>query len=246
MAGSYPQSLTVGDFNGDGKADLAVANRDSNNVSVLLGTWVPPQSATSTTLVATPNPSTFGQPVTLTATVSPSAATGQVTFYDGATVMGVATLTGGTATFATSMLPSGSRSLQASYGGSAAYLSSRSASITQTVSVPNTTTTLVTAPNPSTFGQPVTLTATVSPSAAQGQVTFYDGNTVLNVVTLTSGTATFATSSLPAGNRSLRAYYMGDGAHQASISDWLTQTVTSTTPEFRYLGSMAQLASGHY
>jgi len=30
--------VTVGDFNGDGKSDLAVANRYSNNVSVLLGT----------------------------------------------------------------------------------------------------------------------------------------------------------------------------------------------------------------
>ena len=29
--------MAVGDFNGDGKADLAVANYNSNNVSVLLG-----------------------------------------------------------------------------------------------------------------------------------------------------------------------------------------------------------------
>jgi hypothetical protein len=37
-AGSSPISVTVGDFNGDGKSDLAVANFNSNNVSVLLGT----------------------------------------------------------------------------------------------------------------------------------------------------------------------------------------------------------------
>ncbi|MCZ8058095.1 MAG: FG-GAP-like repeat-containing protein [Microcystis sp. LE19-12.2C] len=37
-AGSSPISVTVGDFNGYGKSDLAVANRGSNNVSVLLGT----------------------------------------------------------------------------------------------------------------------------------------------------------------------------------------------------------------
>ena len=34
--GSNPQSVAVGDFNGDGKPDLAVANSDSNNVSVLI------------------------------------------------------------------------------------------------------------------------------------------------------------------------------------------------------------------
>jgi hypothetical protein len=37
-AGSYPWSVAAGDFNGDGVLDLAVANINSNNVSVLLGT----------------------------------------------------------------------------------------------------------------------------------------------------------------------------------------------------------------
>jgi hypothetical protein len=36
-AGTLPWSVAVGDFNGDGKPDLAVANLYSNNVSVLLG-----------------------------------------------------------------------------------------------------------------------------------------------------------------------------------------------------------------
>jgi hypothetical protein len=36
-AGSSPVFVTTGDFNGDGKLDIAVANRQSNNVSVLLG-----------------------------------------------------------------------------------------------------------------------------------------------------------------------------------------------------------------
>ncbi len=35
--GRNPQSVAVGDFNGDGVPDLAVANYGSNNVSVLLG-----------------------------------------------------------------------------------------------------------------------------------------------------------------------------------------------------------------
>src|ERR1017187_10141474 len=36
-AGANPYSVAVGDFNGDGKPDLAVANYSSNNVTVLLG-----------------------------------------------------------------------------------------------------------------------------------------------------------------------------------------------------------------
>ncbi len=35
--GVTPFSIAVGDFNGDGKQDLVVANRGSNNVSILLG-----------------------------------------------------------------------------------------------------------------------------------------------------------------------------------------------------------------
>ena len=36
-AGTNPSSVAVGDFNGDGKLDLAVANEGGNNVSILLG-----------------------------------------------------------------------------------------------------------------------------------------------------------------------------------------------------------------
>ena len=36
--GIFPTSVAAGDFNGDGKLDLATANRDSDTVSVLLGT----------------------------------------------------------------------------------------------------------------------------------------------------------------------------------------------------------------
>ena len=36
-AGTNPRSVAIGDFNGDGKQDLAIANQDSNNVSILLG-----------------------------------------------------------------------------------------------------------------------------------------------------------------------------------------------------------------
>jgi hypothetical protein len=38
--GIDPSSMTLGDFNGDGRADLAVSNSGSNNVSILLGDGV--------------------------------------------------------------------------------------------------------------------------------------------------------------------------------------------------------------
>jgi hypothetical protein len=37
-AGSFPRDLTVGDFNGDGKSDVAVANSQTNEIRVLPGT----------------------------------------------------------------------------------------------------------------------------------------------------------------------------------------------------------------
>jgi VCBS repeat-containing protein len=88
---------------------------------------------TTTTLTSSLNPSNSGQAVTLRATVAPSAATGSVTFKDGAATLGTGTLSGGVATFATSSLSGGTHSLTATYGGNATYAPSTSAAISQTV-----------------------------------------------------------------------------------------------------------------
>src|ERR1035438_4957287 len=90
------------------------------------------QTQNSTSLTASPNPSNYGQPVTLTATVT-SGATGKVTFYDGVTILGVGTLSGTRASISTVMLPSGKQKLRAYYHGDGAYAPSSSTSIQQTV-----------------------------------------------------------------------------------------------------------------
>jgi len=88
---------------------------------------------TTTTLSSSPNPSSTSQPVAFTAAVSPSAATGTVTFKDGAAAIGTRTLSNGSATLTTSSLSAGSHSITASYGGDANYAASTSPATTQVV-----------------------------------------------------------------------------------------------------------------
>ncbi len=80
----------------------------SSAVSVTIN---PAGIATTTTLKSSLNPSVYGQAVTLTATVAPSSGsgtpTGSVTFYDGSTVLGTATLSSKKASLQTSSLPTG-------------------------------------------------------------------------------------------------------------------------------------------
>jgi hypothetical protein len=64
---------------------------------------------TIVSLVSSANPSIFGRPLTLTATVSPSGVTGKVTFYDGVAILGIAALNNGTASLSTILLPAGKR-----------------------------------------------------------------------------------------------------------------------------------------
>jgi len=91
------------------------------------------QNSTTTTVSSNNNPSTFGQAVQFTATVSPSAATGTVQFLDGGNVLGTGTLSGGTASFTTNSLTAGAHNITAAYKGDTNDASSTSSAITQTV-----------------------------------------------------------------------------------------------------------------
>jgi len=207
-----------------------------------IGQIVNPAS-TSTSLVASPNPDTFGTPVSLTATVTPTGAgtglpTGSVDFYDGPTLLGaVALSTQGGAQVA--VLPAqvyavGAHAFSAVYLGEYDYSGSTSNTANDTVSAIGTTTTLSSSSNPSAYSTSVTFTATVTPTAntgpgASGTVTFTDGSSVLATVPVAaSGTnfvATFTTSSLAAGPHSISASYSGTSDYSASASSALTQTV---------------------
>jgi hypothetical protein len=85
---------------------------------------------TAITLSSSSNPAKFGSPVTLTALVTPSAANGKVTFYDGVTVLGTSAVTSGGAALTTSLMASGAHSVKAYYSGGPDYISSTSTPIT--------------------------------------------------------------------------------------------------------------------
>ena len=84
-------------------------------------------------LASSANPAVFGQGITLTATVSPSNASGSVTFFDGVVPLGVRKINSGQAVLTTALPATGVRSLKAIYSGDATYAVSSSATVTQTV-----------------------------------------------------------------------------------------------------------------
>jgi hypothetical protein len=153
-----------------------------------------------------------------------------VTFKDGATTLGTASLSGGSATFTTAALVVGGHSITVSYAGDTNFTASSSSTLTQTVNKDATTSAVSSSVNPSLPSQSVTFTATVTANGPgsgtpTGTVTFLDGSTTLATVSLSGGTATFTTSSLANGSHPITVSYGGDSSFSASTSPVLTQSV---------------------
>ncbi len=205
---------------------LTDATAITPNGNTIVGTGIDPQhnaeswiaNLTSSTpaptpdvsVASAPNPSTYGQPVAFTATVSAAASglptpTGTVTFMDGSTNLGNGMLNAsGIATYTTTaaqLLPVGTDTITASYPGDSNFGSS-SGSAMQTVTQAATITTVMSSSNPSTYGQSVTFTATVSPATSglptpTGSVQFaIDGSNFNDPVTLSNGMASITDAVL--------------------------------------------------
>jgi hypothetical protein len=141
---------------------------------------------TTTTLSSSLNPSTYGQSVTVTATVSPVPSGGTVQFYDNGTALGgaVAVNVGnGQASLTTNKLAAGSHPITAVYSGVAGYFGGSTASaMAQTVNQAALTITASNTNKP--YGQ--TLTFAGTEFTASGLVS---GDTVTSVTLTSSGTA---------------------------------------------------------
>ncbi|MBI3409508.1 MAG: Ig-like domain repeat protein [Planctomycetes bacterium] len=208
------------------------------------------QNGTITTVSSTPNPSTFNQTVTFTATITSGSGTptGSVTFTEGAVTLAsnVAVDATGHATFTIATLSVGSHTINAAFTGTGGFLDSTgNDSSSPQIVQDGTTTTVTSTPNSSTFGQLVTFTATVTAADVgagipTGTVTFTEGALTLasNVAVDATGHATFTISSLSVGNHTITATFTGttgwltsagdDSSSPQLVQDGTTTTVTST------------------
>jgi sugar lactone lactonase YvrE len=195
-------------------------------------------NSTTVTLTSSVNPSTYGQGVTFTATVTSGqgtgALTGTVEFFDGTTAITgqIGLSAAGVATYTTASLAVGSHGITAVYSGDEKHFPGTSNLVTQIVNEA-TATNLVSSSNPSAVGQNVTFTATVTTPhgggvVPDGQVVFSDGATILASVVLgANGKASYSTATLINGLHVITAAYGGDAAKQilASTSAPLDQEV---------------------
>jgi hypothetical protein len=227
---SYATStLTVGKhiitatYSGDAKYSASTAS--------LTETITGPPLATATSLTATPNPSSFGESVTFTARVKAASGpipSGTVTFTRGATPIGTVALNAsGLATVATTALPLGNHTITAIYSGSTSDQGS-SCDLAVTIDKSTTETALAFTPNPTSFGQTVTFTATVTAASGpvpNGTVVFVRGATLIGSAALNdSGIATVSTSTLPPKDHTITAIYDGD-AHDLGSSAAVRLTI---------------------
>jgi YVTN family beta-propeller protein len=229
---------------------IYVANSGSNNVTVITEELVEPIPLATAIAPLTDNQTTSPTPTfdfTATSSFSPTAPTPQAVWYQLDTWQGPWLPASGTTpnfTGATPSLSLGTHILYAfatdgqdanSTGMEQQLIGSMAAYLFDVVPPANTTTALTSSLNPSTYGQSVTFTATVTVTppgsgTPTGTVTFYDGTTALGSVALASnGQAVYATSALTVGSHSITATYSGDTSFLGSTSPVLTQVVYPLT-----------------
>jgi hypothetical protein len=228
--GQGPSGIAVGDFNGDGKADLAIANGGEG------------ETQGSVTVMQGKGDGTFtALPVSLYLSVATSIAAADFNgdgvsdlavpcfVCQGATVL-QAENQAATAKASAVTLPvdTGTHQVVAKYSGDTNYGASTSAATGLDTGPATPSVSLTASANPVNFGVQVIFTAKVTGGAGTptGTVNFLDGTTVLGSGTLnSSGVATYSTAALAVGSHSITASYAGDSNYSAATSAALKLTV---------------------
>ena len=179
--------------------------------------------ATTIAITSSSNPSIEGRNVTFTVIVSASSGTpdGTVTVKNGETVLGSCTLLSGSCTYTTALLPLGSATLTALYGGSASYLAS-SGTFSQTVNASaarSTVTSITPSSESTTVGSTVSLAISVTNSSTvTGTVEIKDGGTSIGTCALISGECSISYSPSTVATHSLNATYLGGASFDSSTA----------------------------
>jgi hypothetical protein len=207
-------------------------NSSSTSQPISIGVYSNQLITSSLTLQASTTTPQYQTSVTLTAAVSPSSATGTVTFYNGSTNIGSAALNVGSASLTTSFAAGGAYTLHAVYSGDYNYLSSTSNSLAMNVNGPLvTTTTLKASTSATAIGDSVTLTANLTPVTTTGTATFYNGSTAIGTANVNTGVATLNTTFSASGNIALKAIFAGNSSWETSTSNQVSLFVTGDTPD---------------
>jgi hypothetical protein len=196
-----------------------------------------PVGKSTVSLTASTNPATYGTPQALRAIVTGNGAipAGSVSFYDGTTLLGTGTLSGGVAPCPPSALAPGVHSMTAQFAGEPNYYppSQTAAPLSLTVNKATPTVSLTSSTASGASGTIVTFKAAVTGAAAgvppTGSVNFYSGKTLLRTETLNAaGVAAYPTNTLPPGKDSITASYVGDSNYLPAVSSALILEVTGT------------------
>jgi Bacterial Ig-like domain (group 3)/IPT/TIG domain len=246
-----------------GLVDVVVTDGDGTQ-STLPSSFTYLEAASSSVQVALPaGSSVFGQPVTLTASLSgtnpPATVNGAVIFEDGTTPLGNPMYVNaiGQATLTTSSLSVGTHAITVVYDGTALFEPSTSSAVSFVVTKAETQTTLVSAYQTWSPGFPLTFTATVSVlspgvGTPTGTVQFVEAGSLLGTGTLDStGTAAWTAESLSVGNHVIYADYGGDSSFDASTGSTseaiepgtANETLTSSAPTAVYGAAITFTAS---
>jgi uncharacterized delta-60 repeat protein len=211
--------------------------KPAESESVTVTVPAPAKAATTTDLGVTGS-AVVGLTATLTATVrgqGRAAPGGSVTFYDGSTVLGTATVGANGVATLTTTLRLGQRTFKATYSGDANNLASASNSWPYTVSRAMTATTLTASTASVPVGQPVTFTAQVRVTTGVafpvGTVEFREGTKILGRAALDGrGVAKLTLTNLAAGSHAVSAWYLGCSTCEGGASAARSVTVGSAAP----------------
>lgn len=150
--------------------------------------------------------------------------TGTVQFFDGASLVGTATLDNGKARLTTYSLNVGSHSITAIYTGNNDFIPSTSSVLTQIVNAAVTSTALTSSKNPSPIYAAVTFTAQVSAATdagyiPDGLVKFFVDNVPYTPDPLdATGKASHTFQFLTAGPRIIKVVYLGTSNFAGSVA----------------------------